>query len=161
MRIRIQLVLADTDSDPDMDLDLDPMDRARNSECFTFLKFENPSSGLKVISFQSWVLFYKKWKKLADSISKNQGNIRKLAKFAKNYNFWAKNLDPMKKIITFEPLYSFSNFKKVKHSELCQEFNENIRGYLDPDQIQKTDPDPAKKSQIHNTADSTFWQLLM
>ena len=54
--IRIQFILAD----PDPDLDLDPMDRAQNSEWFTFLKFENPSSGSKVIGHQSLVLFVKK-----------------------------------------------------------------------------------------------------
>ena len=37
-----------------------PMDRARNSDQFTFLKFENPSSGSKVRSHQSWALFVQK-----------------------------------------------------------------------------------------------------
>ena len=55
------------DPDPGLLADPDPiriqvilMDRAKNFECFTFLKFENPSSGLKVISPQSLVLFFKK-----------------------------------------------------------------------------------------------------
>ena len=55
-RIRIQLVLAD--------LDPNPMDRAWNFKCFTFLKFENLSSGSKVIGHQSFVLFVKKVKKI-------------------------------------------------------------------------------------------------
>ena len=79
--IRI-LVLADQDPDP--------MDRAQNFELFTFLKFENLSSGSKVISLQSWVLFVKKSIFLANSLPKNQGSIGKYYKFAKNYNFWAK-----------------------------------------------------------------------
>ena len=37
-------------------MDQDPMDRAWNFECFTFLKFENPSSGSKVKGHQSLVL---------------------------------------------------------------------------------------------------------
>ena len=75
---------ADPDLDPDPGLLADPdpiriqvilMDRAQNFECFTFLKFENPSSRSKVISPQSWVLF--------------------CSKSEKNYNIWVKNLDPM------------------------------------------------------------------
>ena len=37
-----------------------PMDRAWNFECFTFLKFENPSSGSKVKGHQSMVLLVRK-----------------------------------------------------------------------------------------------------
>merc|ERR1712243_532728 len=99
---------------------------ARNFECFTFLKFENPSSGSKVISLQSWVLFVKKSIFFWPIPSLN---------FAKNYNFLAKNLDPMEKIITFEPLDRFSNFKKVNHSKFCQESIEIVRSpdpHLDP-----------------------------
>ena len=64
---------ADLDLDPGLLADLDPdpiriqvilMDRAQNFECFTFLKFENPSSGSKVISLQSCVLFFQKVKKI-------------------------------------------------------------------------------------------------
>ena len=57
---------ADLDPDPGLLADPDPiriqvilMDRAQNFECFTFLKFENPSSGSKVIILQSCVLFSK------------------------------------------------------------------------------------------------------
>ena len=65
----------------------------------------------------------------------------------KNTIFGPKILIQCKKILTFEPLDGFSNFKKVNHSEFRQEFNENIRNYLDPDPGQKMDPDPdpAKK----------------
>ena len=50
---------ADPDLDPDPGLLADPdpiriqvilMDRAQNFECFTFLKFESPSSGSKVMT---------------------------------------------------------------------------------------------------------------
>ena len=40
--------------------DYSPLDRARNSDDFTFLKFENPFTGSKVISNQSWILFCQK-----------------------------------------------------------------------------------------------------
>ena len=64
-------------------------------------------------------------------------------------NFFGANLDPdpghflypdpdsiriqeiWKKILTFELLDGFSNFKKVNHSKLCQEFIEIIR-LMDP-----------------------------
>ena len=59
--IRIQLVLADPDPDP--------MDWAQNSKYFTFFMFENLSSGSKVMSLQSWVLFLKV-KNLADTTLK-------------------------------------------------------------------------------------------
>ena len=38
---------------------MDPIDRAQNSKLFTFFKFENPSTGSKIIGNQSWVLFAK------------------------------------------------------------------------------------------------------
>ena len=82
------------------------MDWARNSDQFTFLKFENPSTGSKVRSHQSWVLFVQKSKFLADSIIKNKSNIVVLAE---NFDFWPKNLGSMTKIfITFEPVDGFS-----------------------------------------------------
>ena len=56
--IQIQLIMADLDPDPDLDL----MDRAWNSECFTFFIFENLSSGSKVIRVQSLILLSKKQK---------------------------------------------------------------------------------------------------
>ena len=49
IQIQIQLILADPDPDPD------PLDWAPNSERFTFLKFENPSNGSKVMSLQIWI----------------------------------------------------------------------------------------------------------
>ena len=49
IRIRIQAILADPDPDPTR-IQVISMDRARNSDQFTFLKFENPSTGSKVIS---------------------------------------------------------------------------------------------------------------
>ena len=53
-QIWIQFILADPDPKP--------MDRAQNSESFTFEKFENPSSGSKVSSLQSWGFFFQKVK---------------------------------------------------------------------------------------------------
>ena len=44
--------LADPDPDPNGSRMI-PMNRARNSDQFTFLKFENPSTGSKIISHQS------------------------------------------------------------------------------------------------------------
>ena len=38
---------------------MDPIDRAQNSKLFTFFKFENLSTGSKIIGNQSWVLFAK------------------------------------------------------------------------------------------------------
>jgi hypothetical protein len=52
----------------------------------------------------------------------------------------------------------FSNFKKVKHSEFCQEFNENILCHLDLDvdpknrsRTSKKGPDPWIWIRIYNT----------
>ena len=53
-------LLADMDPDLDPGDDSNGMDRARNSDQFTFLKFENPSTGSKVRSHQSWALFVQK-----------------------------------------------------------------------------------------------------
>ena len=50
---------------------LSPMHWAQNSDQFTFLKFENLSTGSKIRSQKSWVLFVKKNKFLANSIIKN------------------------------------------------------------------------------------------
>ena len=58
------------------------MDRAQNSDQFTFLKYDNLSTGSKVITHQSLSLFCPKSKFLANSIFKNKGNI---VKWAKNY----------------------------------------------------------------------------
>ena len=60
IRIWIKLVLVDPDPDPGSDPDPVPMDRTRNSECFTFLKFENLSSVSKTKDHQSLVLLVKK-----------------------------------------------------------------------------------------------------
>ena len=65
------------------------------------------------------------------------------------------NMDPgdMEKILTFELLDGFSNFKKVIHSKLCQEFIEIIRlmyPHMDPSFFY-LDPDPAKKPRIHRS----------
>ena len=62
----------------------------------------------------------------------------------------------VKKIITFEWMDGFSNLKKVKHSEFCQEFNENIICHLDPDPDPKNGSGSSKKGpnlriRIHNT----------
>ena len=93
IRIRIQAILADPDPDPDpTQIQVVPMDRARNSDQFTLLKFENPSTGSKVIGHLSWTLLVQISKFLAETIFKNKSNI---VKSAINYNFLAKNLDPM------------------------------------------------------------------
>ena len=92
-QIRIQLVLVDPDPEPDPDPD--PMDRARNSECFTFLTFENPSRGSKVISLQSLVLLSKNPKQIGRFHLLNKGNKRKLTKFKKKFNFFGKKMEPV------------------------------------------------------------------
>ena len=38
---------------------MDPIDKAQNSKLFTFYKFENLSTGSKIIGNQSWLLFAK------------------------------------------------------------------------------------------------------
>ena len=63
-----------------------------------FFEVWNPSTGLKVISHQSWSLFSQKFKFLAESIFKNKNNIVKLVE---NYDFWAKILTTAKKIHNF------------------------------------------------------------
>merc|ERR1711867_204519 len=121
-----------------------PMDRARNSDQFTFLKFENPSTGSKVRSHQSWALFVQK-SFFTEPIFKNKSNI---VKFAKNCNFWAKIWTIDKKSITFEPLDGFSKFKCLNAPKFCQEFNKNIRlpGSVDPDPKKDPDLDPDPKT---------------
>ena len=57
MRIQIQAILADQDPTR---FQVISMDRDRNSDQFTFLKFENLLTGSKVISHQSWPLFVPK-----------------------------------------------------------------------------------------------------
>ena len=59
---------------------MDPMDRAQNSKLFTFLKFENPSTGSKVIGNQSLILFAKKSNfltKIKKFFDKNSLNFEK------------------------------------------------------------------------------------
>ena len=122
IRIRIQAILADPDPDP-IRIQVISMDRAWNSDHFTFLKFENPSTGSKVISHQSFALFVQKSKFLADSIFKNKSNIVKLAK---NYDFWAKIWIHDKKSITFEPLDGFSKNNCLNPLKFGQESIQTI-----------------------------------
>ena len=65
--------------DPDFNMQIQIqailVDRAWNSDKFTFLKFENLPTSSKVISHQSWALFVQKNKILADYIFKDKSNI--------------------------------------------------------------------------------------
>ena len=54
-----------------------PKDRAQNSDQFTFLKFENPSTGSNVLSNQSWAFFSKNQNIWLDSIL-NKPSVLKL-----------------------------------------------------------------------------------
>ena len=76
------------------------MDRAWNSDQFTFLKFENPSTGSKVIGHLSWTLFVKISKFLAETIFRNKSNI---VKSAKNYNCLPKILTPWPEVQKVRP----------------------------------------------------------
>ena len=88
----------------------------QNSECFTFLKFENPSSHSKVIIFLHWIqLFCPKFSifgllALFSDVTLISGDGIGWFFFTfltKSTKLWCP--------ITFEPLDRFSNFKKVKH----------------------------------------------
>ena len=98
------------------------MDRAWNSDQLTFLKFENPSTGSKIISLQGRAQFLYKIHFLADSIFKNKSNISQKLRF-----LGQKFRHHKKKSITLEALDIFSKnpFKSVRNSI-------EISYYLDP-----------------------------
>ena len=125
-----------------------PMDRARNSDQFTFLKFENPSTGSKVRSHQSWALFVIKSIFLPSPSSKirvTSSNLPKITIFGPKFG------PVTKKSITFEPLDGFSKFKCLNALKFCQEFNKHIRLPRSVAPDPRMDPDPAKKAQIHRS----------
>merc|ERR1711867_203720 len=126
------------------------MDRARNSDQFTFLKFENPSTDSKVRSHQSWALFVQKSIFLPSPSSK----IRVTSSILPKITIFGPKFGPVtKNSITFEPLDGFSKFKCLNALKFCQEFNKHIRlpGSVDPDLKTDPDPDPAKKARIHGS----------
>ena len=124
--MRIQAILADPDPDPTW-IQVISMDRAQNSDQFTFLKFENPSTGSKVISHQSWPLFVQKTNFWSIPSSK----IRVTSSYwPKKFIFWPKFGPHDKKSLTFEPLDGFSKFKSLNALKFCHKFNKNIISHL-------------------------------